>query len=552
MDSFEDFELASELVEMLAAEGIEEPTPIQAQALPVLLKGNNVVLAAGPGSGAFAAYGCAIVTRTEPNTDGPSALVVVPISDIGEALGESLARLGQGTGHSVAVLGRSWALPDRADVLFGTPAEIVATVTEGRVSLEGVKIVVVEGANILAARGLSEDLDRLFEMVAKDAQRVLVSLPVTEEVEAIAREHLPKGVRIPSQTVDPDGPQIGPDRGTLTYRVVGEDKEAALTTAVAEFLENGMRHVLVFCRSEDRAADFGDYLALHGYMSGPVGDPDMPVWLAVDALAARKRFEGFASPETVATVSVDTPADEDTLDRRHSIGRRVLIMTLPRELHHLRSITAASGYQMTPAAADHRNAVDDQLSAVRRRLSNAAKRDLSAHGAVLTPLLDAYSAYELAAAALALLAESEVGVAKAVAAKPVPESQRVVDGMKRLFVSLGSMDGLEAKDVLGALAGESEVDGKYFGRIEVKETFSIVEVEESVAGKVIKAVNGRTIRSRAVRVDYDRGHSTAAKSDRDKGGAGRDNRGGRSDRGGPPGGGRGGPSRGGRPVPPRR
>jgi ATP-dependent RNA helicase DeaD len=544
MDSFEEFDLADGLVEMLASEGVEAPTPIQEQALPVLLKGNNVVLAAGPGAGAFAAYASAILTRTEPNTEGPSALVVAPLSDIGEALAESMARLAQGTGHSVAALGRPWALPERADVLFGTPAEIIAAVTEGHLSVSGVSVVVIEGANILAARGLTEDLGKLFEMIAPSAQRILCSLPVTEEVEAIAREHLPKGVRIPSLTTDTDGPE----RGTLTYKVVGEDKEAALASAVATFLDDGMRHVLVYSRTEDRAADFGDHLALHGYIAGQVGDPDTPVWLAVDALQARKDFEGVAQPETVATLSADTPADEDTLDRRHSIGRKVLILTLPRELHHLRSIVAAAGYQLQPAPADA-GPVHDQLSKIRRRLSNAVKTDLSAHGAVLTPLLDAYSAYELAAAALALLAEAESAAAKATPSRPASGTQQTVDGMKRLFVSLGSKDGLEAKDVLGALAGESDIDGKHFGRIEVRETFSIVEVEESFAAKVIRAVNGRTIRSRAVRVDYDRpAKSGGSSSDRggDRGQSGR------SDRGGPPrGGSRGGPPRGGRGGPPR-
>lgn len=553
MDSFEDFGLADGLVEMLAAEGLEAPTPIQAQSLPVLLKGNNVVLAAGPGAGAFAAYASALLSRIEPNTDGPSALMVVPLADIGEALAESMARLAQGTGHSVAVLGRPWALPGRADILFGTPAEIVTAVSEGHLSVEGVSVVVIEGANILAARGLTDDLEKLFEMVAPSAQRVLVSLPITEDVEAIARDHLPKGVRIPSQTTDPEGPAVGPDRGTLSYKIVGEDKESALASAVASFLDDGMRHVLVYCRSEDRAADLGDHLSLHGYLAGRVGDTDTPVWIAVDALEARKDFEGFSEPQLVASVSADTPADEDTLDRRHSIGRHVLILALPRELHHLRSIAAAAGYTLKPASVDP-GPVQSQLASIRRRLSNAVKTDLSAHGAVLTPLLDSYSAYELAAAALALLAEAEAATAKGAPSKPAGAGQQpTVDGMKRLFVSLGSKDGLESKDVLGALAGESDIDGKHFGRIEVRETFSIVEVEESFAPQVIRAVNGRTIRGRAVRVDYDRpGKSDRGSSGRDdRGGSGRSDRG-SSGRSGPPrGGSRGGPPRSGRGGPPR-
>jgi len=520
MKSFEEFEIAPVLVEAFAAEGIEFATPVQEESIPVLLRGNHVVLAAGPGSGAFAAWASALLSRIEPGSDGPSALVVVPLTDIGEALAESMARLGISTGHSVAVLGRPWALPDRADVVFGTPSDIISTVKEGRLSVEEVGAVVVEAANILAARGESETLSELFEMISSEAQRILVALPVTAEVEEMSRKHLSRGVQIPAQTVGPgDGP-VGTERGTVGYRIVGENKESALVSSVAALLEEGdVRHVLIYTRSEDRAADFGDYLALHGFMAGRPGDGGVPVWLAVDALATRKELDGIKDLNAIATLSVDAPADEDTFDRRHGIGRPAIVMALPRELHHLRSVAGAAGYRLD-SLEQPRSSVEDPLAALRRRLSDATKGDLSPYAAVLTPLLDAYSGYELAAAALSLLAESGAGGGSGRrATSPASAHAPQVDGMKRLFVSLGTKDNLRPGDVLGALSGESGVPGEHFGRIDIKETFSIVEVRTDSAPRVIKAVNGRTIRGRSVRVDYDR-----AGPPRDKGGPSRDGR----------------------------
>ena len=70
------------------------------------------------------------------------------------------------------------------------------------------------------------------------------------------------------------------------------------------------------------------------------------------------------------------------------------------------------------------------------------------------------------------------------------------------------MEGVKPRDLLGALAGESGVDGSSFGKIEIRDTYSLVEVRPSEAEKVIKAVNGSSIRGRSARVDYDRGSGT--------------------------------------------
>ncbi len=75
----------------------------------------------------------------------------------------------------------------------------------------------------------------------------------------------------------------------------------------------------------------------------------------------------------------------------------------------------------------------------------------------------------------------------------------------RLFVGVGKKDGAGPGDLLGAVTGEAGVGGDRVGKIEIQDTFSLVEVDEEVAEKVIRAVNGTTIRGRSARVDYDRG-----------------------------------------------
>ena len=111
MESFEDLGLSAELVEALAAEGIERPTAVQSAAIPVLRRGNNLLLASAPGSGTLAAWGPPLLDLISPEGTSPAILAVTPTRESAARLAESLQRLGQSVGHTVAALGSPWALP---------------------------------------------------------------------------------------------------------------------------------------------------------------------------------------------------------------------------------------------------------------------------------------------------------------------------------------------------------------------------------------------------------------------------------------------------------
>ena len=85
-----------------------------------------------------------------------------------------------------------------------------------------------------------------------------------------------------------------------------------------------------------------------------------------------------------------------------------------------------------------------------------------------------------------------------------------LDGMQprpnfvRLFIGIGQRDGVRPADIVGAVTGEARIAGEQIGRIEVRDTFTVVEVDSSVAERVIRALNGTTMRGRSLRVDFDR------------------------------------------------
>ena len=520
--SFEDLEIPPELVEALATEGLEEPSEFQRAAIPVMRRGNSLLGAVGPGAGTLVAYGLALLERTEIGAGRPGAVVLTATVEAATALAESLGRIGVSTGHAVGALGGAWALPERSDILFGTPRHVRAAVDGSQLTLEGIQALVVDGASAIEAASGLDSVSALFEYAGAASQKIVLSLPVTDAVETIVSTHMPRAVQVPPRPIAEDQEAKSPSRGEIRFRITGEDKVDALLRLVAELFageaQREVRHVLVYCRSEDRVADVADFLALHGYMAGEPGDESLPLWLSVAPLQAREALAGLDSPEAVPTISLDCPPDVDTLDRRHRAGGQATVMLLSREVPHFRDTSRRAGYGVRPLPPPA-SVVEDRIGEIRQRLADAAKReDLAPHFLILEPLLERFSPQELAAAALALLSRPSTTGEAHPAAKARAEKATGTDGWTRLFVSIGEMEGVKPGNLLGTLAGESGVDGSLFGKIEIRDTYSLVEVRPTEAEKVIKAVNGLSIRGRSTRVDYDRGAGSKGSKQGTRGG----------------------------------
>jgi ATP-dependent RNA helicase DeaD len=500
MKSFEELGLSPELTEALAAEGIERPTSLQEAAIPVLLRGNNILLAAAPGSGTLATWGSALLDRVEPEGHVPLALVLTPTAESAQRLGESLQRLAVVTGHTVAALGSPWAVPGRAHVLFGTPADVLAGSRSGDLDLSSVQAFVVDQADRIERLGGLHSIEDIVGFLPAEGQRIVCALPVTDGVADFVERHARRAPTVPARPSVGHAEGESPKRGVLSFRVVPEPKDEGLLATVAELLTEEVRHVLVYCRSEDRAADIGDYLTLHGYLAGAPGDGAAPVWLGVHELEARSAAEGA---EGVVVVSADVPPDPDSMDRRHGLTGGGMVLAFPREMTHLRDIARRTGYSLKGSPLVRR--ANDEASHFRDLLASAIEsEDAAPYMVLLEPLFERYDPAEVAAAAAALLRKKGSPSPGEGAPATSTPSRAPVTWVK-LFLSVGERDGLTAKDLVGAITGEAGVPGGKVGKIDIRESHSVVEVQEAVAGKVISALNGTTIRGRSVRADFDRG-----------------------------------------------
>jgi ATP-dependent RNA helicase DeaD len=510
MDSFEELGVAPELVDALAAEGIEAPTEFQRAAMPVLLRGNPLLAQAGPGAGILVAYGIPLLQRVDPQARSLRGLVLTPSVETASRLAAALSRFGQVTGHRIAALGSGWAVPETSTILFATPSDVLAAVKQSRLSLNEVQEVAVDGFGALQQR-CREALETIFESLPKDSHRMLLGQPLSLEAEAFGKAHLNKAVHLPPKAAQANGEEPPLHRGEVLYKVVSEEKEPELLQAMESAFGSGARHALLFFGTEDQAADVGDFLTLHGYLAGAMGDPEVPVWLATNELQARKALDKLEDPEEVTTFSVDVPAEPDVLDRRHGGPEPSMVLVRPRELPHLREVARRTGYTLVPAKEPVPTRVSGELDRLRLLLERALKEDeLAPYYLALEPLFKDHSPAEVAAAAIALLGRRQPTGKDRTAGGAEADSTEKTSGPPpktwvRLFMAVGERDGVGPGDLLGAIAGEAGVEGSQVGQIEIRDNFSLVEVVPAVADKIIRSVNGTTIRGRAVRVDHDRG-----------------------------------------------
>lgn len=501
MGTFEDLGIAPELVEALVAEGIERPTPLQESAIPVIRKGNNLVLEAGPGSGLLVTWSVGLLDRVEPGGDAPRVLVVCATPEIADRLARSTASIAEMTGHAVSALGSAWAMPERADVLFAGAPDLLGGVAEGGVDVSAVEAVVFDQAQLTEEYTGIDAIERVLDYVPGEAQRILTALPMSDGISRLVGRLFKRTMTLPSPETDVT------KRGEVHFRIA-PDREGATLRVVDELLEDGARHVLVFCRSEDRAADIGDHLTLHGFIAGAPGDPSVPVWLGVDALEARSAAK---DAEGLVVLSCDPPTDPDMLDRRHSMGGRGVIIVLPREVPHLRALGKRTGYDTVPFPPPPTQSTS--VTRLRARIEEAiAEKDTGPYLVALEPLFERYDPADVAAAAVTLLREAGTSPAVTGDTRPAASSgasaATAVPSWTKLFVSVGERDGLRPGDLLGAITGEANVSGDAVGKIDIHESHTLVEVHDTVARQVIGAINGTTIKGRSARVDFDRPRRT--------------------------------------------
>ena len=502
MESFDNLGLSVEVCNALSKEGLHHPYELQRNIIPLITRKNNLLIESGPGAGTLISYTAPLLENIQPGQGSPGAIVVTHTREASSKLAEATSRLSISTGHIIGSLSGDWASPHNADIVFGTPEDILLAIKDSQLSTQKIGALIVDGANSIK---LASDLDSLKELlgyIGNRPQKVVFSLPITDPIKKLVAQHVSKCLTI-SGSSRKDTPLTNHQSQKIHYSITVEEKTKVLLWLINQHLSDRFSHAMVFVRNSDRIEEIVGFLKVYGFSVGTPGDSTSHIWVGTDDQESYSQIAVTSDKESLATLSLDCPQNIEVMQKRHSGTSEAIVLLLAREIPHFEHIISQLSYSTQPL--QHRaQSVSHHLKKIREQLTEAiSSEDLAPYYAILEPLMESYDPLELSAASLSLTSLSQT-TAPSRKNPPVLVAPHNHNDWTRLFVSLGSMEGVTPSTLLGALAGESGVGGNAFGKIDIRETFSLVEVLTVEAEKIIKAVNGVTIRGRSTRVDYDR------------------------------------------------
>lgn len=549
MATFSELGLSDDIVSALSQLGFEEPTPIQQEAIPALLEGRDVLGQAATGTGKTAAFGLPLLDRhvvgAEP--DLPLILVLTPTRELCLQVSESFHNFGRNAGIIVTPIygGQEYGRQIRAlkrgtHVVVATPGRALDHINKGTLDLSALKAVVLDEADEMLDLGFADELDAIFNAVPDTVQTALFSATLAPRIARIAEEHLKDPVRIQiarEETADGEAPRVP----QIAY-VVGHNYRLPALGRILDL--EGPELAIIFTRTRTEVDELTEALrargwgveALHGGLDQPTRDRVMKRARAgqVDVIVATDvAARGIDLENLTHVVNFGIPASYDTyvhrIGRTGRAGRTGTAITLlePREHRHLRAIERITKSRIeirsVPSATDVRA---HRLEVVRGSVEEVLRKDdLERFRVVVESLCEEHDPFDVAAAAIRLALESEGGVdddTDIPAFSPFERPKRdrgerserterngrersagPEAGMKRIFFGAGRDVGVRPGDIVGAFANESGIHSRSIGAIDISDRFTLVEVEEAVAERVVEAMQGVRYKGRNVLVKFD-------------------------------------------------
>lgn len=531
--SFAALGISSPILQAIEKAGYEEPSPIQAQSIPIIMAGQDMIGQAQTGTGKTAAFALPILSKIDPQRREPQVLVLAPTRElalqVAEAF-ETFASKMQGL-NVVAVYGGApmglqlRALRQGAQVIVATPGRLVDHLSRNAELLATVNYLVLDEADEMLKMGFMDDLEVVFQALPESRQTVLFSATLPHSIRAIAEQHLrsPQHVKIASKTQTVS-------RIEQAHIMVHADQK---TNAVLRLLEvEDFDALIAFVRTKQQTLDLAAALQERGYkvaaLNGDIAqnhreqvidslkDGRLDIVIATD-VAAR----GLDVPRITHVLNVDMPYDPESYV--HRIGRtgragrdgRALLLVTPRERRMLSVVERVIGQKIDPieipvASAVLQARIENLQSDLKPRMQSAKGQ----HKALLDRLTQSLDCHP-EDLALALLGKLTEGMAFDVAGiereypvdmvsarnernrnfergergerrqrserdgrrerqpSALPELGRV-----RCRTALGTRDGVAARNLLGAILNEGGLARDAIGRIQIRETFSLVELPE--------------------------------------------------------------------------
>jgi ATP-dependent RNA helicase DeaD len=539
--TFAELNLSEPTLKAIAELGYEEPTPIQAQTITIMLAGADVIAQAQTGTGKTAAFALPIIEKLDTTVNSPQALVLTPTRELAVQVAEAFHAYGKYHGSStLPVYGgqpidrQLRALKRGVQIVVGTPGRLFDHIRRGTLQLGQVRTVVLDEADEMLDMGFQEDIEAILKETPAERQTALFSATIPAPIAALAQRYMRDPQRITVQAEQMTTPQTR----QIYYEVGGRDKFELLTRILDYETPTA---AIIFCRTRLEVDSLGERLTaraysaemLHGDLNqtqrdrvmGRFRTSQVELLVATDVAARGLDIENISH-----VINYDIPLTPESyvhrIGRTGRAGRSGSAITLvtPRERRLWQLIQRVTGAPIqrlrVPTIAD---VIGRRREAFKETLRETLAQDgLQSYIIMAEELSEEYSPTDLAAAAFKLLLgepPDESVEDKLAGAEPTTKPERSTTspadtprkpfrnregrgqlgpehGMTRLFLDVGREDGVRPADIVGAIANEADIPGRSIGAIELYDRFAFVDVPSNLAKHVLNALSQTRIRSR--------------------------------------------------------
>ena len=440
--SFRDLALSDAVLRALADVGYESPSPIQAQTIPVLLSGKDMLGQAQTGTGKTAAFALPALTKIDLTRHEPQVLVLVPTRELALQVSEAFLRYAahlQGF-HVLPIYGgQSYqpqlnALRRGVHVVVGTPGRVIDHMNRGTLKLSGLTLLVLDEADEMLRMGFIDAVESILEQTPPQRQVALFSATIPAPIRRIAAKHLrtPVEVTIKSKT------STATNIRQRYWMVSGMHKLDALTRILEAETFDGM---LVFTRTKQATVELAEKLEARGFAAAPLnGDIAQPLRERTVARLKAGQIDIVVATDVAArgldverighVVNYDVPYDTESyvhrIGRTGRAGRKgeAILFIAPRERNMLRAIERATRQVIEPMNLPSVDAVNTlRIAKFKQRITETiAKGDGNLYRPVLEQL-EAESGLPLMDIAAALASLSQGTTPLLLAGKPERPAQ---------------------------------------------------------------------------------------------------------------------------------
>lgn len=542
MSSFEALGLRAETLKSLADIGFTTPTPVQEQAIPLLLKTEkDVVALAQTGTGKTAAFGLPMLEFLDPQDRTIQSLILAPTRELCVQISKDLERFSanlKGT-RIVAVYGGA-SIRDQirdiqrgAQIIVATPGRLLDLIGRDVLDLSTVDVVVLDEADEMLNMGFQEDLTEILEKTPEDKRTWLFSATMSSDVRRIAKRYMREFEEV----------SVGPANSAAAaiqhqYCVVhSKDRFAALKRFIDADAD---LFGIVFCRTKHETQDLATALvrdgynadAIHGDLSQAQRDHVMGRYRARTIrllIATDVAARGIDVKDVTHVFHFDLPGEAENYTHRSGrtgrAGRAGISLSIigVRDVNKIRQLERALkthfSYVRVPGGAEigkqqvmaymkrlksvevDSEGLEELLSEARTELMSFEKEELIDRfmSLAFNRIIEAHrTSFDL---------NVDMSRKDHSARAERPSSLERFSTGRQMFINLGTADGFDKGKMLGYICGISGLSGELIGRMLIKDVYSFVDIEPDHFEQVLNAFQNANYKGRSVRVDAAAGGS---------------------------------------------